>query len=472
MTNFFKDIITPKSLDTTTDKLFVDWDLISYEELLDHYNVKEEATKRGEKNAPDSAAIIEDEFHNNLNVRYKKLIATRVKEISSRFEALETRADRALESMYFLDEIKKNFKNKISEYLEGFQPVITKSNSDLNSLKVEMNNFKEKHKIFRNAHYPDSRIWYYFLIIALLVVETTVNGFMFAEGSSGGQLGGMQIAFLIAAVNVIFGFLVGAYWGKLAWSIYQPYKAIGILGFIVWAIFTAIFNLCVGHIRFIYEQGLSDEINPWTQGFIHFLNSPLGLVDAMSWILVILGCLFAIIALFDGIKIDDPYPWYGSLSRKLAEAEDERQEEADNLKEEASDLCDQYLEEGDTKIKQLGSDAIELREGHDFIKERVNKEYPHYCEFYADNFKRLIGTYRNYNLEARSTKAPSYFEDEILFNWDTDNRDDQLASLSNKIEKIAKELTIRQEKWSQDRKDLEEIRIAFINEIRSYDSIS
>ena len=138
MTNFFKDIITPKSLDTTTDRLFVDWDLISFEELLDHYNVKEEATKRGEKNAPDSAAIIEDEFHNNLNVRYKKLIATRVKEISSRFEALETRADRALESMYFLDEIKKNFKNKISEYLEGFQPVITKSNSDLNSLKVEL----------------------------------------------------------------------------------------------------------------------------------------------------------------------------------------------------------------------------------------------------------------------------------------------------------------------------------------------
>ena len=94
--------------------------------------------------------------------------------------------------------------------------------------------------------------------------------------------------------------------------------------------------------------------------------------------MVILGCLFAIIALFDGLKIDDPYPWYGSLVRKLTDAQDELHQEVDNLKNNANTLYDYYLTKGDSAIKQLGQDARELREGHDFLKERVINEYPKY----------------------------------------------------------------------------------------------
>ena len=94
MIKFFKNIFTPRSTETSTDSLFADWDLISYELLMDHFNVKEEATERGKNNAPATAASTPDDFHNSLVVRYQKLIATRVKEISSRFEGLETRADK------------------------------------------------------------------------------------------------------------------------------------------------------------------------------------------------------------------------------------------------------------------------------------------------------------------------------------------------------------------------------------------
>ena len=52
MFSFFKNIFTPKSLDTTTDRLFADWDLISYEELLEHFDVENQAVERGKQNAP------------------------------------------------------------------------------------------------------------------------------------------------------------------------------------------------------------------------------------------------------------------------------------------------------------------------------------------------------------------------------------------------------------------------------------
>ena len=94
MIKFFKNVFSPRTKQTETDDLFSDWDLLSYEQLLEHFDVINEATERGEKNAPASSAITADDFHNSLSVRYQKLIASRVKEISSRIEGLESRSDK------------------------------------------------------------------------------------------------------------------------------------------------------------------------------------------------------------------------------------------------------------------------------------------------------------------------------------------------------------------------------------------
>lgn len=473
MIKFFKNIFTPRSSGTSTDRLFADWDLISYEQLLEHFDVKQEATDRGQNNAPASGATTPDDFHNSLSIRYQKLIATRVKEISSRFEGLETRADKALESINFLNDAKTQFTNQLDSQLESYEPIITDANSRVRSLKQEVNEFKVHNNLTRDASYPDSRLWFYFLLLALLGFESFINGTLFASGSAQGIFGGWSIAVLISAVNVVFGFMVGAFWGKQAWSIHQPMKAIGIIGFMFWGAFTAVFNLSVGHIRSIYEEGnIGLDSNPWTEGFINFLNSPIGLVDFTSWVLVFIGILFALIALFDGIRIDDKYPGYGAIVRKLKDVQAELHQEVDDLKENASELYDHYLNTGDTSIKKLGQDSVELREGHDFIKERVRNEYPKYCSYYSDNFRRLIGSYRNYNLEARNDEAPAYFKDDIPFDWDTDNRDDQLASLSSKIDDIGIKLGEQTGLWAANRKELEGIKIKFLEKIRSYDSIS
>ena len=214
MIKFFKNIFTPRSSGTSTDSLFADWDLISYEQLLEHFDVKQKATKRGINNAPASAATTPDDFHNSLSIRYQKLIATRVKEISSRFEGLETRADKALESINFLNDAKTQFTNQLDNQLESYGPIITDVNSRVRSLKQEVNEFKAHNNLTRDASYPDSRLWFYFLLLALLGFESVINGTLFASGSAQGILGGWSIAVLISAVNVVFGFMVGAFWGS------------------------------------------------------------------------------------------------------------------------------------------------------------------------------------------------------------------------------------------------------------------
>ena len=67
--------------------------------------------------------------------------------------------------------------------------------------------------------------------------------------------------------NVIHGYLVGAYWGKQAFSIHQPFKAIGYLGFLSWAFFTGVINLVVGHVRSLYEQGFKKMLTLGYQVF-------------------------------------------------------------------------------------------------------------------------------------------------------------------------------------------------------------
>ena len=188
--------------------------------------------------------------------------------------------------------------------------------------------------------------------------------------------------------------------------------------------------------------------------------------------LVFIGVLFSIIALFDGLNVDDKYPGYGSITKKLREAEQLLMDELDQLKAEANSLYDYYRGGGDERVLSLNSDAISLRENHDFIKERVRNEYPKYCSYYSDVFARLIASYREHNLEAREDEGPEYFQKIPEFPYNIDSREEQLKILSNKIDEIASQANDVTTKWSQERQILDEVKTEFTHKLRQYDEIS
>ena len=473
ISEFFRNLFSSPVKRMPTDRMFASWEMINFEVLFDHFEVKKTAIKNAENDSPAKASIKPDNFHNILFSRYDKIVGDKTLEITSHLDSLETRSEKALEKVNFLDDIKSLFKNRLNQDLEAYEPAIRAANSKVKSRKAELNEFKERNQLTRDASYPDSSLWYIFLLIFLVAVESIINGIMFQKGSASGYLGGVSIAVLISLINVALGFLVGASWGKLSWSIHQVQKIVGYFGFAIWGIFTICFNLSVGHIRTIFEKGGSAPgVEIWTEGFINFLNSPFGLVDFFSWLLVIIGSLFALIALFDGIRFDDKYPWYGREFRKLLEAEDELQSEVRNLNSKADAYYQKFLDDGDKAIKDLGSDARDLRSKYDFVEVRINTEYPKYCDYYSGIFTRLINDYRNINIEHRSDDGPTYFQDDPEFTWVRDNRESQLKDIDDQLKDISKKLVINTENWAEDRKELENLKINFLEQIRTYDSVS
>lgn len=449
--------------------IFSDWSIISYEDLLVHFDVEATAKVMGEKNSPATAAQNPDDFHNKLTTRFKKIIADRTRDITRHLDSLENSAERANEKLKFLDGIKAQFKNKLDEDLESYEPIITDANSRVRSFKKEVNDFKTSNNLTRDADYPDSLWWHYFILLLLIVVESVINASFFAQGANLGLLGGASITVIISGLNVVLGYLVGKYWAKLSWSSNQSLKVIGVGGFAVWGFLTACFNLTVGHIRTKFEQG---DKNAFDTGVEAFMTDTWGLTNFSSWMLVMIGSLFALLALYDGLKSDDKYPGYGAVVRKLKAAIFELHSEVDGLKASANVYYENYRIQGDDAIKDLSQDATSLRSTHDFVKERINNEYPSYCNYYQTVFSDLIGSYRNYNLEYRNDDAPSYFNVKPELGWDRDNRDKQLEKLNQKIDKISDDLKIKTEQWSRERQELEDIKINFLNELRKYDSIS
>lgn len=471
--DFFKNLFSSPVKRMPTDRLFAEWKLLQFEQLFEHFEVEKTAIEKAENNSPVTSATKPDNFHNILYSRYDKIVGEKTLEITTLLDSLETRSAKALEKVNFLNDIKKQFTNKIDQELEVLTPAIKFANSKVISRKDELKEFKEKHNLNRDASYPESWLWYYFILLSLVAIESIINGVMFQKGSASGYLGGVSIAVLISLINVVIGFLVGAFWGKLSWSIHQTRKIIGYIGFGLWGIFTVCFNLSVGHIRTLFEEGgAAPNVDIWTQGFINFLNSPFGLVDFFSWVLVIIGSLFALIALFDGIKFDDEYPFYGREFRKLVDAENDLQSEVSNLNAMADAYCEDFLNRGDTAIRDLGSDSRDLRSKYDFVDVRIETEYPAYCEYYSGIFTRLINDYRNINMENRSDDAPEYFKQDPKFSWTVDNRESQLRSIDDQINDIAIKLTTNTEQWALDRRELENIKKTFLEQIRSNDSVS
>ena len=469
MFSWLKNLFTLKTKLKGVDRVFSEWNLISYEDLLVHFEVEETAKERGENNSPATAALTPDNFHNKLTTRFKKIVSDRTADITLHLDSLENNAERANEKLNFLDGIKSKFKNKLDEDLESYEHNITKANSKVKSRKKELNDFKSLNNLTRDADYPDALTWHYFILLSLVLIESLVNASFFARGATAGLAGGITIAVIISGINVVIGYLVGKYWAKLSWSINQTFKTVGYIGFGIWGLLTACFNLTVGHVRTRFEEGDTDAMN---SGFQAFLNSPFGLTDFSSWMLVMIGSLFALVALFDGLKSDDKYPGYGLVDRKLTNALDELYGEVGNLKDSANDYYDSFLSRGDNAIKDLGQDASSLRSTHDFVKNRINNAYPKYCNYYQTVFADLIGSYRNSNIEFRDSEAPAYFNEKPVLDWDRDNRDDQLNHLNVKIDKISADLQVKTIQWSEERQELDAIKIEFLNNLRKYDSIS
>lgn len=241
----------------------------------------------------------------------------------------------------------------------------------------------------------------------LIGVEAFLNMSFFAKGLSTGLLGGFVEAGIAAAVNVAVSFIFGVFFIRFVHHIKPLPKLFGYLAgaTITCFIFTMAFG--IAHYRDALVMGAD---NAMSIGLQTLLASPAGLKESSSWLLFFVSVVFGGAAVWDGYKINDPYPGYGKAFRLADEAIKDYNAEVDELHG--------YLEEIKTDmLAQLERTAsyseasVSICQNLIGEKQRSGNDLTNAVAAGENALHALLQEFRNENNIARSDKPPpAYFD--------------------------------------------------------------
>ena len=410
--------------------------------MKEEMRLLERARERGEANLPrpestqfddveqevereviSEAKRCTDVFHDNMRTYGERLqgldIAARVSEID--VAAREAMADFRVQVKTDLDEL-YNLR------------------ADVTEVEKEFKKFKEEHQLRRTAHYPEAVVLHLAILAVIFFVEVALNATFLGEGHQLGLLGGMGLAAGIALLNVVGSFLLG--WKAFPSLFHRSFfRKLAVLLFVLGYI-PAVggFNLFVGHFREAFSVRVS------AQDVVHVvqrvLADPLGLQDFQSWLLVGLGCLFAVIAAGDGMAFDDFYPGYGRVSRKRKAVNSRYASEKARLIE---DLAER---KGDaTEAMRAARDDVNKRRLEFYAileaRTRLRRKFQVHQEYLETAARDLLATYRQANRQARKAAAPAYFDERFtLTRVETDASTEDTEASRAKVEEEVKRVGV------------------------------
>lgn len=275
-------------------------------------------------------------------------------------------------------------------------------------LRSELALFKEHNGISRGPDYPESKFVYLAVLFAIFVTESVLNAFFFAAGSDFGLLGGWVDAVRYAAINIVVTFLIGLALIRQLNHMSWMRRVAGAAGVVILLVFVPVFNFFVGHYREIFAM---DPDNAQTAAVRAFTENPLGLVTVESWLLFAVGCIFAAIAAYEGYAIEDPYPGYGRLARRVERADEEYLEEKQEIKQRLSALREVTIGALDKlrhKIIRKQDELLDLSG----LADTIRSKFDMHLALLKKSCNVVLSRYREINKRVRSTEPPPYFHDE------------------------------------------------------------
>jgi hypothetical protein len=303
----------------------------------------------------------------------------------------------------------------------------------LTDLERERERFKQRHRLERTAHYPTSAAKFLkFGFLALLfVVETVINGAFLAKGNELGLLGGTIEALTFAALNIFGTALIGFF--GIRWLFHRSLAAkfFGLMALLAFLAFSATLNLSLAHYREV--SGVFFEV-AGTEIIRRIAESPLALTDIKSWLFLGIGILFSIFSVMDVISLDDRYPGYGSLDRRLENARALYIEWKEHLLDRLRDI----REDATTALSDASRDLGIRRSESEIIIDRrgtLVSQFRSHLSHLERVGARLLREYRSANQKARSTKFPSHFN---THHYEIDlSPVDALSKSANRLENLS-----------------------------------
>lgn len=271
----------------------------------------------------------------------------------------------------------------------------------------DMRAFRHGCGLTREAVYPASRLWHLAVLAVMVLVESMANAHFFAQGSPYGLLGGLLEAMIVAGVNVAMAFHVGIALRGVNGSGMQRVMA-SLLG-VVYVVVLGLYHLAVGHYRTALVNG--DAEGAASAAIVSLLHDPMSLTDIHSWLLILVGVLFAIGAVVAGYTADDRVLGYGAVTRRFKDAEVAYQQRKDQYLMDIQVVIDTQLEAVDICCAEAKTAMVAYRASV-AESQRLIRNYREVCHALAETCMALQRRYRAANEAVRDTPAPAFYAEE------------------------------------------------------------
>ena len=461
--------------------------------LVERFRLRERGRERGQDGQPHPSQPTLDNIEMEVVGYCDDLYAKRRNEYHRHRSALAERMqpspnDRGADSL--VENTCKEMKDAVAEERPDLAGLAREAQHAIG----EVNRFKRDEGRKADADFPESRGWHWGILLALVVVETLVNGLFFGANVEGGLLAGTSYAVLISLVNVgVLGWVIAAIVRQVHHR--DPRRRIGGLAALAAVVGVAVFwNLFVAHYREALPPDYPpapdttrvaqapatdstpetcwrgpDETHADQEALCLFRASPFGLNGFYSYMLLLIGLAMCAAAAMDWFKTDDPYPGYGRRERHRRKTEE-------RLLDDRRELLGQLNELHDETARRLRNDFRDPVEALQLAVSDYNKLHAWHtdlCGFARDlerSCRGALDMYRTANREARSTGEPQIWQEAWAADWDLPEppRKSDLTSAAE-AEQRSRQMHAAQEEREQRLRDSHDECRELVNEITKLD---
>jgi hypothetical protein len=378
-----------------------------FDKLALELEVESLAKRAGRDNLPNENSTSEDateikfreSFQNDLIKAHNKINQSNSKLMTS---IDDIRLEKELSEMKDLPSV---FESQLTNELDSEIKELERLAAHKRVVEDDLLRFKKENELKRSAQYPLSGALTVSLLLLAIIIESAMNGVFFANGNDLGLIGGISIALGISLLNVIPSFFLGKIAYTQIFHINRLRIFFGILGTVFAGVSAFLLNFMVAHYR---EALIHSPDEASTVAVESLKNSIVGINDAESWLLCILGIVFFVFAFYKGIKSDDIYPGFGRKDRNLRDAETDLSHHLEDVTAELADFTDEFQK----KVVDIHEHSVYLIRKFDAAVATIdnqNKLFASYVKHIDGAYSYITRLYRDANSAARSNNPPVYF---------------------------------------------------------------
>lgn len=421
-----------------TSSVFPDIDIDKIDRDL---KLKERGVARGQANLPQANEASLDAVEMDVVNRIEEVRRRGLENYENNRSIYARRLRVAQTARSEIETIAGKAKGDFASEVKSYRSEMAKMVEDVDKWNAALVAFQKRHGLDRPAYERPSIVKTMAIVVFFLIVETLLNGVLFAGKNELGLVGGVFIAALISIVNIGVAGLAGSY-SRFAAHRNGIVKLLGVLIILGWLAFSIALNLGVAHFRDAVET-LGDWAVATQSSMDTLIATPLELESIESWLLMGWGMLISILTFLKFALSGEPYPGYARISerrrRAVVDFEEILQDALESLEERRDEAIGELNEASDLVRERLG-DAIDALYGRRMMHSHL-QAFLEQCDVKATS---LLKRYRDENRAQRTEDVPAHFDEDYRFPPFQDleaapgSADDRRSKAEQKMDEIEK----------------------------------